>query len=61
MAHVPLRGMVKKQVLEIFSDMYRPGASGIDLSGADAAGEGGVKAYVDRALNWYVARKMRKG
>lgn len=63
-AHVPLRGMVKKQVLDLFSAMYEPGASGIDLSGADAGDEkakGRLERLGDQVLGWYVNRKMRKG
>ncbi len=67
-AHVPLRGMVKKQVLEMFSAMYLPGADGIDLGGAEGSPgaedpgiRGQVKRLGDRALAWYVERKTRDG
>ncbi|MDF1562574.1 MAG: aspartate aminotransferase family protein [Deltaproteobacteria bacterium] len=68
MAHVPLRGMVKKQVLELFSDMYRPGGSAIELEGGEAipgADEEGLvgtlKGAANKAVEWYVDRKMRQG
>jgi hypothetical protein len=32
MAHVPLRGMVRTKVLDIFAQMYSAGGGGLDLS-----------------------------
>ena len=31
MAHVPMRGMVKNKVLDVFAEMYRAGGGGLDL------------------------------
>ena len=60
LAQVPLRGMVKKKVLEMYSEQYRAGGGELDLaSGASATGgEGG--GMLDRALQWYVARRSRR-
>ena len=66
MAHIPLRGMVKKQVLDIFAGMYRAGGAQLDLSGHTAqagAAQGGDgtprRSLVDRLARWYVRRKQR--
>lgn len=56
LAHVPLRGMVKKKVLEMYSEQYRSGGGELDLA-ADAAGE---KSLLDKVLAWWVARQTRK-
>ena len=56
LAHVPLRGMVKQKVLEMYSEQYRAGGSELDLS-AEADGGHGL---VDRVLAWWVARQTRK-
>ena len=60
-AHVPLRGMVRKQVLGIFSSMYRAGGSATDLSehaGQGAKGPAGTSAlpWSERIARWYVRR-----
>ncbi len=66
MAHIPLRGMVKKQVLDIFAGMYRAGGAQLDLSGhSDQAGgthgrDGAPRrSLVDRLARWYVRRTQR--
>ncbi|KZX58947.1 sphingosine-1-phosphate lyase [Halioglobus sp. HI00S01] len=59
LAHVPLRGMVRKKVLEMFSEQYRAGGGELDLSSGDAAG--GPPGLVDKLVNWYVQRQQRKG
>lgn len=55
MAHIPLRGMVKKKVLEMYAEQYRAGGAEIDLAG-EAAGSG----LVDKLLGKWVARRARK-
>ena len=61
-AHVPLRGMIKKKVLEMYSDLYRAGGGSMDLSAeANASQEDEApKGVVDRALAWYVNRQTKK-
>jgi glutamate/tyrosine decarboxylase-like PLP-dependent enzyme len=63
MAHVPLRGMVKKKVLEMYSEQYRAGGGELDLAAAADSGVGGGdnKGLLDRALARYVAFKSRQG
>lgn len=56
LAHVPLRGMVKKKVLDMYAEQYRPGGGELDLSGDDA----GEQGLLDRILGWWVARQSRK-
>ncbi|PLW68461.1 pyridoxal phosphate-dependent decarboxylase family protein [Pseudohalioglobus lutimaris] len=56
MAHVPLRGMVKKKVLEMYSEQYRAGGGELDL----AAGAGNDSSLVDRLVTRYVNYKSRK-
>ena len=55
MAHVPLRGMVRKKVLEMYSEQYRAGGAELDLS-SGAGGDG----LVDRLVKRYVDYKSRK-
>ncbi|MET0311306.1 MAG: aspartate aminotransferase family protein [Burkholderiaceae bacterium] len=57
MANIPLRGMVKERVLDIFAGMYAPGGK-LDLSAA--SGEEGAKpSLVDRLAMKYVAWKQK--
>jgi sphinganine-1-phosphate aldolase len=56
LAHVPLRGMVKKKVLEMYSEQYRAGGSELDLAAQADGGHG----LIDRLLAWWVARQTRK-
>ncbi len=61
LAHVPLRGMVKKKVLEMYSEQYRAGGAELDLAGAADEGIGGGKpGLLDRMVTWYVQRKSRQ-
>lgn len=60
MANIPLRGMVKERVLDVFSAMYAPGGGKLDLS-APAAQEGGKAPLLDRLAMKYVAWKQRRG
>lgn len=61
-AHVPLRGMIKKKVLEMYSDMYRAGGGDIDLSATetDTQDDHKEKSIIDRLLTWYVNRQTKK-
>lgn len=58
LAHVPLRGMVKKKVLEMYSEQYRAGGGELDLA-AESGSSGGGKLG-DKILAWWVARQTRK-
>jgi sphinganine-1-phosphate aldolase len=68
-SHIPLRGMVRKQVADMFAESYRLDAKEIDMSDSEAlapgaAAEGGAedkKGILQGIINWYVKRKMRKG
>jgi glutamate/tyrosine decarboxylase-like PLP-dependent enzyme len=61
LAHVPLRGMVKKKVLEMYSEQYRAGGAELDLAGAADEGIGGGKpGLLDRIVSWYVQRRSRQ-
>jgi glutamate/tyrosine decarboxylase-like PLP-dependent enzyme len=61
MAHIPLRGMVRQRVLDIFAGMYRAGGAPLDLS-AQIGSDGVARPkLIDRLAAWYVARKQRWG
>ncbi len=62
MAHVPLRGMVKKKVLEMYAEQYRAGGGELDIaSGADSGiGGGSEKGILDKVVQWYVERQSRR-
>jgi len=63
MSHIPLRGMVRQKVLEMFVQMYKAGGQDLDLH-AGPAPEPGLKgqmnALVDRLARWYVNRQQQK-
>ncbi len=64
MAHIPLRGMVRQQVLDIFSGMYRAGGGEVDLHapppGAPGSGAGSARLpWLERIARWYVRRRQR--
>jgi glutamate/tyrosine decarboxylase-like PLP-dependent enzyme len=67
-SHIPLRGMVKKQVADMFANSYKLNAKEIDLSdsgelsrGADnAEGPADKKGIMQNLINWYVRRQMQK-
>ena len=71
-SHIPLRGMVRKQVADMFAQSYKLGAKEIDLSDSEslAPGTGGAaggeeqssdkKGLIQRIINWYVKRQMKK-
>lgn len=56
MAHVPLRGMVKERVLDMFASMYRAGGGTLEL---DA--QGGERPLLERWMARYVAWRARRG
>jgi len=62
MAHIPMRGMVKKKVLEIYSNLYKAGGGEMDLAAqAEQDTDEEVKqGLVDRVLAWYVKRQTQK-
>lgn len=61
LAHVPLRGMVKKKVLEMYSEQYRAGGAELDIAaGAEEGIGGGKPGLLDRIVQWYVQRQSRK-
>ena len=57
LAHVPLRGMVKKKVLDMYAEQYRAGGSELDLAAESGSSGSGL---VDKILAWWVARQTRK-
>ncbi|MEM8498583.1 MAG: aspartate aminotransferase family protein [Pseudomonadota bacterium] len=57
-AHVPMRGMVRKKVLDMYSEQYRAGGAEMDLS-ADTNGEDGTSLQ-DKLISWWVSRQTRK-
>jgi glutamate/tyrosine decarboxylase-like PLP-dependent enzyme len=61
LAHVPLRGMVRKKVLEMFSEQYRAGGGELDLSAGTSVGGGDKEGLLDRVVRWYVTRQQKKG
>jgi hypothetical protein len=62
MAHVPLRGMIKRKVLEMYSELYRAGGGSMDLSAqTDTDMQDDVpKSLVERCLAWYVNKQSKK-
>lgn len=59
MAHVPLRGMVKSRVLDIFAQMYRAGGAELDMS-ADTA-PGFLERQMARYAQWRTKRESKTG
>lgn len=64
LSHVPLRGLVKKKVLDMFAQMYRAGGAPLDLHApADAVPKtsgGRVDGWLDRLAGWYAQRRQRR-
>lgn len=62
MANVPLRGMVKTKVLDIFADLYRAGGGAFDLAApqAGAAPDGAPQPLGERVAMWFVERRRRR-
>ncbi len=66
LAHIPLRGMVRSRVLDMFAKMYRPGGGEIDLTDHDTGSAGDADtppqarpALAERLARWYVRRSQR--
>ncbi len=59
LAHVPLRGMVKQKVLDLFLQMYTPGGAAPDLHAA-APPAGRRQAWMERLAAWYVDRRQKR-
>jgi glutamate/tyrosine decarboxylase-like PLP-dependent enzyme len=64
MANVPLRGMVKRRVLEAFAGMYAPGGGALDLSAStadDATDDerpGSARhSLIERLILWWSSRR----
>jgi glutamate/tyrosine decarboxylase-like PLP-dependent enzyme len=63
MANIPLRGMVKAKVLDIFAGMYRAGGADFDLAAHESAPSGGdatPATLAERIAIWYVQRRRRR-
>ena len=59
MAHLPLRGMVRHKVLELFANSYRAGGPPLNLDAS--AGEGGAPPpLLERLAARYVAWRQRR-
>lgn len=67
-AHIPLKGMVRKSVLDMFSNSYKLSAKEIDLSDSAALSSGAdggesddkKQGIVERAIAWYVKKSSAK-
>ena len=59
MAHVPLRGMVREKVRDLFVQMYRAGGGEVDLHAAPPP-QGRVDVLLERAARWWVERQQRR-
>lgn len=65
-SHIPLRGMVRKQVLDMFANSYKLNAEELDLSDSasmtpgSGSEEEGKKGLVDKIISWYVRKKSAK-
>lgn len=60
MTHIPLRGMVKKKVLEIYADLYKAGGGSVDLASESVDVEHSKQTLIQKLINWYVHRQSRK-
>lgn len=60
MAHVPLRGMVRGKVLDLFVQMYRADGGEVDLHAAPAP-QGRFDAWLEKVARWYVQWRQRRG
>jgi sphinganine-1-phosphate aldolase len=63
MSHIPLRGMVKAKVLDLFARMYQAGGAQIDLHAPPPPRDGWrgkLDAWTEKAARWYVERKQQR-
>jgi sphinganine-1-phosphate aldolase len=58
MSHVPLRGMVRGKVLEMFSRIYAAGGAEVDLHEPPSP-QGRLQALIERLAGWYVRRRTK--
>ena len=65
LAHIPLRGMVKGRVLDMFANLYRAGGGSIDLAGVSGSGDATHRTdaqvpsgLAERLARWYVRRRQ---
>lgn len=64
LSHVPLRGLVRTKVLDMFAQMYRAGAPALDLHASPDAAPGTGKTaggrLIDRLINRWVDWRQRR-
>jgi len=60
MTHIPLRGMVKKKILDIYAELYKAGGGSVDLASESADGLSESPSFLQKLINWYVKRQSRK-
>jgi glutamate/tyrosine decarboxylase-like PLP-dependent enzyme len=63
MSHIPLRGMVRQKVLDMFAQMYQAGGHDIDLQpehSPEPGFKGQMNAMVERLAQWYVTRQQKQ-
>lgn len=60
MTHIPLRGMVKKKILDIYAGQYQAGGGSVDLSAQGEDDQDAPPALIQKLINWYVQRQSRK-
>ena len=63
MSHIPLRGMVRGKVLDMFAQMYQAGGQQFDLHAPPPhrpGWRGRMDELTERLAGWYVERQQRK-
>jgi hypothetical protein len=63
MSHIPLRGLVRSKVLDMFAQMYKAGGQELDLHAPHEPASGlksATKSLLERLLLWYVTRQQQK-
>lgn len=60
MTHIPLRGMVKKKILDIYAELYKAGGGAVDLASESVDSHSESPSFVQKLINWYVKRQSRK-
>ena len=62
-SHLPLRGLVKSKILNLFVQMYKADGGDIDLHEEAHHNEGirtHFKNFLEKLIHWYVQRRQRK-
>ncbi len=61
MSHIPLRGMVRQKVLDMFAQMYAAGGGEVDLheQKQEPGLKGTLNALADKVAMWYVDRAQK--